>query len=258
MASWATKRKLAYSGIMIVLAAIFVGFPLYLSFYKAPSCSDGIQNQKELGIDCGGPCSKLCQSAFLSPEVSWTKFEKVSEGVYNLAAYVINPNINGAVTSASYKFSLFDKDGILITEVPGSAIIPAHRNTLVFAGSVITQKRPLVRAIFEFTRTPQWQKSSDTLGRLGIIDKKYTEDQVSNNSSLEIVLENRGLLPYEGMKIGSILYDSADNAIGFSSTVIDTIAPGARESAIFTWPLSRQGKVASIEVLPVVMPVIYR
>lgn len=242
--------------IVTVLAAVFVALPLYLSYYKAPSCSDGLQNQGELGIDCGGPCARLCQSAFLPPEVSWTKFEKVSEGIYNLGAYIINPNINGAVVAAPYKFSLFDKDGILITEVPGKTIIPAHRNTLAFAASVSTQKRPVVRAIFEFTQPPLWQKSFDSLGGVSILDKKYTED--ADGSSLEVTLENKILLAYNSIRLGAVLYDDADNAIGFSSTVVDTIAPGSRESAVFTWPLSRKGKVASIEILPVTTPILSR
>ncbi|NDE68092.1 hypothetical protein EB052_00630 [bacterium] len=256
MASWATKRKLAYISIITVLAAVFVALPLYLSYYKAPSCSDRIQNQGELGIDCGGPCARLCQSAFLPPEVSWTKFEKVSEGIYNLGAYIINPNINGAVVAASYKFSLFDRDGILITEVPGTTIIPSHRNTLAFAASVSTQKRPVVRAIFEFTQPPLWQKSFDSLGGISIIDKKYSEDK--DGSSLEVFIQNNILLAYNKIRLGAILYDDSDNAVGFSSTVIDAIAPGKKELAVFTWPLSRKGKVASIEILPVATPILSR
>ena len=42
-----------------ILQTIFVTWlEIYLSFclFSAESCVDGIQNQGEYGIDCGGPC----------------------------------------------------------------------------------------------------------------------------------------------------------------------------------------------------------
>ena len=34
-----------------------------------PTCSDGIQNQEELGIDCGGPCARRCGVGELSGKI---------------------------------------------------------------------------------------------------------------------------------------------------------------------------------------------
>lgn len=31
---------------------------------EGPSCEDNIQNQRELGVDCGGPCEKACPSCY--------------------------------------------------------------------------------------------------------------------------------------------------------------------------------------------------
>ena len=40
-------------------SAVIAG--IYFLFLKpAPSCFDNKQNQGEEGIDCGGPCSKVC------------------------------------------------------------------------------------------------------------------------------------------------------------------------------------------------------
>ena len=78
--------------------------------------------------------------------------------------------------------------------------------------------------------------------------KKYEEDK--SNSSLAVVLENRTLFPYKNVEVSAILYDIFDNVIGFSQTKIDEIAPkGGREIAPFTWPIYRNGKVVSQEII---------
>ena len=65
-------ENLHTASIVILAIILIVGLPAFLLLYKAPTCFDGKQNQGEGGIDCGGPCVKLCPSAFLPPEVIWT------------------------------------------------------------------------------------------------------------------------------------------------------------------------------------------
>ncbi len=253
MASWASRRKLIYGGSFFIVVFGIIGTIGFSLFYKTPTCSDGKMNGNETGVDCGGSCVRLCQSAFLAPKLKWggAKFEKITEGLYNVASYITNPNTTGSAKSVPYIFTLYDSRGLPITERKGVVTLPAHRDTLAFESSVSTGKSIPIKATFEFTSAPVWFKSSDTLDGIAIIDKKYTEDETT--SSLEVVLENRSLLPYKAVTVFAILYDAGDNAIGFSRTKIDIIqAKGGREIAPFTWPVGRKGKVTSIEVLPVI------
>jgi len=249
MVSWSRKRRMIYALIIgsIILGAIVV--PTFLFFYKAPTCFDSILNGKEQGVDCGGACSRLCASAFLSPSVAWTRFEEITPGFYNVAAYIINPNATGEAHNVPYRMMLYDSRGILIVEQKGEATLPPQRSTLVFARAVDTGKRIPTRVFFEFIGFPDWRSQSDPLASLIISDKKYSED--TNSSSLTVVLQNPGVVSYGPISVYAILYDISQNAIGFSKTVIDGIAPKGSVIAPFTWPLSRKGKVISIEVLPV-------
>ena len=259
MASWATKRKILYGGsvIFVVLAIVFI--IIFSFFYKAPTCFDNIKNSDEQGIDCGGSCVKLCQSAFLPLKISWggAKFEKIAPRLYNLASYIVNPNTTGGAINVPYKFSLFDSKGILIIERTGKVNIGAHRNTLAFLSGVDVSERIPAKAVFEFTEGPVWFKSSDSLNELIIVDKKYEEDDKS--SFLNVTFENKGLKSYRNLIVGVVLYDENNNAIGFSQTKIDAIYPKTetnnnREIAAFTWPVTRNGKVTSIEALPIITP----
>jgi hypothetical protein len=249
MASWSSRRKLSYASLVILAIILIVGLPAFLLLYKAPTCNDGKQNQGEGGIDCGGPCVKLCPSAFLPPEVIWTKAEPVAPGLYNVAAYVVNNNLNGAAYGVRYEMQLFDDQGILITYKDGTLTIPPHRNTLAFQGSVSTLKRIPVKAIITLD-SPPWVKQNDGLGNIVIADKKYSEDQ--NSSSLQVTLQNNSVKPCDNLSVYVILYDKDGNAIDFSKTIIDSVpGNGGTVVAPFTWPSSHSGQVVSIEVLPV-------
>ncbi|MEK7213947.1 MAG: hypothetical protein AAB637_02440 [Patescibacteria group bacterium] len=256
MSSWSTRRKTFYGSVVIIAIILFIGVPAFYFLYTPPSCSDGKKNGNELGIDCGGSCVKLCQSSFLPPQIAWggAKFEKVVTGLYNVAAYIVNPNVSGAAVNVPYKISFYDDRGIFITERQGKMTLSPHRNSLAFETAVNVKQRVLVKAIFEFVQAPAWFQSHDTLEGLAVIDKKYEEENA--NSSLEVTLENRTLYPYKNIDVSVVLYDSDGNVQGFSKTKIDNINPkNGREIASFTWPINREGKVTSIEVMPVINPV---
>lgn len=249
MASWSSRRKLTYGSTVLAGIIVLVGLPLFLVFYKAPSCNDGKQNQGEDGIDCGGPCVKLCPSAFLPPEVIWTKFEPIAPGLYNVAAYIINNNLTGAAYDVPYEMQLFDSEGVLITYKYGSMTIPPHRNTLAFQAAVSTVKRIPTKAIITLG-SPQWIKENDALGNIIIADKKYSEYQ--DSSSLQVTLQNSAATSYKNLSVYAVLYDENGNALDFSKTIVDSVpADDGTVVAPFTWPTSHNGQVVSIEVLPV-------
>lgn len=255
MASWASRRKIAYAFVFLSTIFLVAGFVAYRFFYKAPTCFDSIQNGSETGTDCGGSCQRLCQSAFLPPHIKWggSKFEKLADGLYNVSSYIVNPNISGAAVNVPYKMSLYDDRGVLISSRNGVVTLYARRSSLAFQTAINTNKRIPAKASFEFVSAPSWFKSVDNLENIAILDKKYSEDD--NTSSLEVTLENKSLLPYSNVQVSVVLYDTNANVIGFSQTRIDSIdGKNGRAVAPFTWPTSRNGAVASIEVLPSIMP----
>ena len=71
--SWAARRRFF---ILLILGAVVAAFIAILSIatlYKSPTCTDGVENQGEAGIDCGGPCSFLCTDLQHPPTVLFTK-----------------------------------------------------------------------------------------------------------------------------------------------------------------------------------------
>ncbi len=259
MASWATRRQFTYVTVALIALLVVIGLPAFKIFYKAPTCSDGIQNQGEQGIDCGGPCRTLCQSSFLPAVIVWTDTQMISPGLYNLAAYIENPNITGAAVNVPYEFSVYDNQGILITQQQGVMDIPANRNTLAFIGAVDMGKRIPAKGgvTFQFTQAPLWKKAHDTLSDLNYPTPIYSEDSSSSvpSASLQVAITNQGLIPVDNITVFAILKDINNNEIDFSKTTIDEIVAGGKYVAPFTWPYSHKGAVVSEEILPVVTPV---
>jgi len=249
MSSWAQRRKTVYSSAVAIILLIIFGVPAFFYFYKAPTCFDGIQNGGEFGVDCGGSCQKICQNVFLVPSVAWTRLENVAPGLYNIAAYIVNPNTNAGASLVPYRVIVYDNQGIEIVEYTGRVTLPPHRNTLAFNGAVSTGKRIPAKALFEFTSPPEWHVMNDPLQNLSIGDKKYSED--NSGASLSVVLNDNGVNNIGPTEVYAVLYDKDSNALGFSKTVLDGIPAYASSVAPFTWPTSFNGEVISIEVLPV-------
>ncbi len=252
MASWRTKRKATYMGIFIAAVLLLVVLPLFLVFYKAPTCYDHIQNAAEAGVDCGGGCAKICAVDFLSPNILWARSQNISHGVYNLGAYVENPNLEGAATNVQYLFKLYDKDGLLITQRRGSTYLPPHKNVLVFEPSVVTSERTPAHVTFEFTDAIDWNKVVQSQEYLIAVDKKFST--IANAPRLEAQIQNRSVSAISNIDVVGILYDSDDNTMGFSKTKIDSLGGGQTAPAIFTWPLPFDREVSRIEIIPTIQP----
>ncbi|MFA6295562.1 MAG: hypothetical protein WC666_04050, partial [Candidatus Paceibacterota bacterium] len=181
--------------------------------------------------------------------VAWTGFEEVAPGLYNVASYILNPNTDAEALDVPYNMSMYDDRGMLITVEKGYVNIPPHRNTLAFKGAISVGKSKPARVSFEFTSAPVWQKSPDSLKSIRVSDKNYNEDK--SGSSLSVTLGNESILPLKNISVYVVLYDKEGNALGFSKTLVDEISANGKAIAPFTWGVERQGKVISIEVLPV-------
>lgn len=249
MSSWSRQRRLSYAIGIVAIVVILIGLAVSLFFYEVPTCSDGIKNGDELGLDCGGSCIKLCQDAFLPPTISWTRMREVAPNLYNIAAYVVNPNTKVGATLVPYRIGLFDDAGKPLVDLRGTMTIPAGRNTMVFKGSVKTATTTPFRPFFEFTGAPTWSLKDDSSRALGIVDKVYTEGPMG--SSLLVTVTNNGAEPLRNVAVYVVLKDVQGTVIDFSKTVIDEISGFGQAAAPFTWPWSHDGAAVSIEVLPV-------
>lgn len=232
--SWASKRKLLYIGGLIIILLIAVVWPTVNHFYKAPTCFDSKQNQTEVGVDCGGPCSLLCPAQYVPLNVSWARFSKVSDGVYNVLAYIENPNFNAGVNNLDYVFKLYDKGGVLLSERFGRTFASANKTMAIFEAALTTGKQVPQRADFSFTSKQVWFKQENRESGISVSQSTLTREDSAPR--LSAVLTNKTINPIKNIEAIAIVYNTSGNTVAFSRTVVDSLAYNESKTISFNWP----------------------
>lgn len=245
--SWSSRRKSLFGFGFALIAIIFIGIPLFKIFYVEPTCFDGIKNQNEVDVDCGGKCARVCASSFLSPRIEWSRADKITDGVYNLAAYIVNPNLDGAAINVPYSFKAYDKDARLVGEKNGYLYIPPHKNTLAFQSGILTKSSSIQRVTFEFSAPIEWKKTKFQNDGIIVSDKSF--DIKENSTILNAKLKNTTVNDYKDFDVFAVLYDEDKNEIGFSKTKVDLLSRGGEQEIEFTWPVKKEG-IITTEILP--------
>ncbi len=253
MSPWAFRRKILYFAIALIALVILVGIPAFFLIYKAPTCGDGKQNQGEAGIDCGGPCRRLCEAQALSPIVSWKRFIEVTPGNYSLVAYVENPNFNYQANAVSYRFQLYDKEDVLITERTGTATIYPNKKLPVVEYGVYTNDRIPTRIDFEFTGPILWDKVNSTYPELRFVD--VILERENQSPRLTATVENRTPFEVIQVPIVALVYDVDGNALAVSKTLVSRIGPNGAVPVVFTWPRPFPRQASVKELIPIIAPV---
>jgi hypothetical protein len=251
---WTLHHKNIYRLAGLTALILFVIVPLFFFFYKPPTCHDGLQNQDEQGVDCGGACVKVCNASFIPPSVSWTKYDQVADGAYNIAAYIVNQNVAGAVLKAPYKMAVYDRQGQLIAERRNTILIPPRHNVLAFENGIMVNESKPYKVSFEFTAPLEWTPAREADRSLIVVDKQYQADP--SGDTLQAVIENNALTDVQNVLIYAVLYDGEGNVTGFSRTTVDVIPHQGNTYAVFTWPPTEQSRsVVTTEIIPIVQPI---
>ena len=245
--SWASKRRLIYISGIILFFLLTVVLPLVIHFYKAPTCFDGKMNDSELGVDCGGPCTLLCPSQYAPLSVIWSRFSKVSDGDYNVLAYIENPNINASADNLDYSFKLYDKEGVLLRERFGKTFAPANKIMAILEPDLQTGNQVPTRVEFSFISQAVWTKQA-SMGT-GISVSQSVISREDSAPRLSAVLTNNTINQIKGIEAIGIVYNEAGNTIAFSRTVVDSIAGKETKDVNFNWPKPFEGTYSRTEII---------
>ena len=252
--SWAQRRKTTYILSIFSVFAIIFAIILFNFLNKAPTCSDGIQNQGENGIDCGGPCNILCRADYSNPSVTWgpVKEKVLSNGTYNFLTYLQNPNIGVGAYNVPYMLSVYDQDNVLLYQKKSTTYIPPNSTFVVFEDNINLNDKIPARTRFEFTGSPVWQKIDSVESNLTAISKNLVNEDTK--PKLLVTIKNSSLKQITNIESVAILYDENNNAIAFSKTKIDSIDKDSTYDIVFTWPEKFNAKVVKIDIVSKVIP----
>jgi len=252
--NWGSRMKALYiSGVLIILLLV-IGIPVYFKYFnKAPTCFDGALNQNEEGVDCGGPCALLCPEQSRDPIMTFQRLYKANPGVYTAVALVENPNQAVFAKQVSYVFKIYDKDNVLLFEIPGTTFIPPGREFPIFASPILTGNREAAKETFAFTNLPiVWEKGAWQDPSIDV--SNITNQVVNGNQRIEADIANNEVYPMKDLEVVAIVYDASGNATEASATVASYISPRGTTHVSFTWTKAFDFSVSKINIIPRLLP----
>jgi Mg-chelatase subunit ChlD len=234
MMHWRTKRKLYYTVAAVLPLLLLAGVLYFTLLTPAPTCSDGVQNGNEAGVDCGGSCERICQDDTMSAQVNWSRSFLVSDDIYNAAAQIENLNTTLEAESVAYRFRLYDDDDLLIAERRGSMLIPPQPTTVAFESGITTDGRSVARTEFSFTEQPFWQESNRTEVGFPVANKTLS-GATSSNPTLSLDVRNSSVRDYTDVAITALVFDGNREPVHASQTQISDFPAQSTKARTFTW-----------------------
>ena len=248
--SWSQKRQLVYASIVLFFVLVVVGTPTYYTFFNIrATCTDGAQNQNEIGVDCGGPCARACPAQVVDlPVTTWSRAFPVAGGIYNLVAYVQNPNVNYVAQPSQYIFRVYDGDNVLIGVRKGFADVPPTKTFPIFEQGFDVGSRVPAKVFFEFIRGLTWIRYDGTKPELDVTDESLSN--ASSSPRIDAILVNKTIYTYKKVEVVALVYDDQGNAMASSRTFVDTLPGTGNAPLVFTWPTAFPAPVSKIEIVP--------
>lgn len=242
--SWSGRRKALYTSVAGVLGLMLVMF-LYQSLFSAPPlCTDGKQNGLEHGVDCGGPCARLCAQESRAPVILWARSFETAPQTYTAAAYVQNNNGGAGARQVGYTFQLFDADNNLVVARDGVADLPPIPTIPIIETNLAVGHRTVARTLFSFSINPTWLRA----GQLPALSIK-SQQLAADASRLSAIVANNSLVPARAT-VAAVLFDSQGVARAASKSTLSIPARG-EAPAVFTWGEPPQDIVhAELTIVP--------
>ena len=221
-------------GIIFVLIVAGIGYGINYLNTERPTCSDGVKNGEEEGVDCGAlACGVECPPVFISIELSSQKIFKISEGDYDFVVKLSNPNDEFGTAEAVYDLILFDENNNEIYRKEGVFyILPGQTKFLVETSLKVNG---VVRGDVEVKRI-QWEKL-DSLGAVNFSLVNQEKSVVGDNSELIGVIFNDSDFDFDKVDISIILTEVEGSVVVVNKTNVRTLLAHTERQFIVRWPL---------------------
>lgn len=250
--SWAARRRFIILLIIGAVVAAFVATIFIATFSKTPTCSDGIQNQDETGIDCGGGCAYLCTAEMQRPTVLFTKAIENGVGRTDVIASIENKNASAAVKNVPYKITLYGTGQFLIQEVTGTFDLPSGATVPIYIPGIASGKQTGLQAFLSIdTSALKWYAFPASERILPIVSNTSQSD-TADAPRIEAILSNPTALPFNNVPVIVVVHDKDNLVIAASKTIISSIPPQGTATVTFTWNSAFPSAPAAIEVVPVI------
>lgn len=237
--------------IAILILILFLVIIFFILKDNLPEhCFNNIQDSGEQGIDCGGSCSKSCDS-LENLEVLWAKKIAASEKDYHFLSLIKNPNALYGVSHFNYKFIGLDNENKVILERQGEDFILPGENKYLFELNVGDLNN--VQSVNLEIANLAWQHFSSykkpTLLVINREIKNINEGGFNLEVSGRLINDSIYNLRTVGLKV--VLFDEQDNAVAFNRTYLGNVrSREKRDFHVFWKTIFSQRDIKRIDIKP--------
>ncbi len=213
-------KQFLFGGILLALIAGIVFFIFRGSFFITPTCSDGIQNQGEEGIDCGNICGISCEQKY-PKELIYTNLQMFRLGdLISVDFDLNNPNQNLGLKNFKYQIDFYGFADKLLGSVTGNSFIyPAQDKKIVEAGQKILGDIKYAKVIFSALN---WSPSSE-FRSIKLENQNPRTYKDGDFYAVSGKIKNLYSFDIPQTEISAFLMDNSGNVLGVSKTKFDNL-----------------------------------
>ena len=229
------KRIVIGAAYLIVIGAI--AFSVYWLNYR-PTCSDGIMNGKEEGVDCGTlACAKVCPNPVQSLEVESIVLARTSAGDFDFAFQVYNPNSDHGASLAVYDLVFKDRNDQELARKKGNSfyILPGQTKYVVIP-AIRNKPELAILASVEITSVG-WRNETNVVS----INLMNTKDALTigpDQPTFETTIFNDSDFDFDNVDVAIIVFDDSDRVITTNTTNIRTLLSQTERYVKVSWPFT--------------------
>lgn len=227
-------KQLVYGAFYLIIWGLVVWGGYKLFTRAAPSCFDNAQNQGEIGVDCGGPCARICTASTAPPVIASVNAFPAGAGHDTFLAKIVNLNADYAAESFDYAFNVYDAGNSLLQSFSGHSFLYAGElKYLLLPNQAIPSG--VVNADLTLSNV-HWVPAAS----FGPKPKVDPQNVVTQAGSSTIVASgqaiNQDVMAFANVLVIGIFKDEQGKPIGASQTVIDGIAPNQTKNFSIIYP----------------------
>ncbi len=232
MSAWRFKRKLSY--LVGVLVFIVVVFLIFFFIYKPrPTCFDGIQNQDETGVDCGGTCIRVCSENVSPLNFLWARPVIIGDNNYSVVSLFENKNVNLVAKNLDYSIKLFNSQNQLVGERMGIVKNVWPREPLIIFESNIQTNGSVVRSLVELKEDIWWEETKVEKPPVLVNFKSFQSEPYPRVTA---TISNDSARHLTEIDVYVVISDYERNVFAASATLVDSLPGDTSREIFFTWP----------------------
>lgn len=239
------KKRSIIVGIYILIFGV-VSSLIYYIIKPAPTCTDGIKNQSEAGIDCGGVCP-TCKKEIIAQELQIKEkyFVYANKDQFDVMASITNVNDKYGAVKFDYEFQLVDQAGNVLDKRAGKSFILPDESKYIVELNLKSAINPYT-VKFEI-KNVEWDEFLEYAEpRLSIYQKNYYEEFEKNITSG--LLRNESHFDFNFIELVIVLRNEKGNPIALGKSEMRTIKSQEERDFKLIWPYKFSENVASVDI----------